>query len=91
MEEKYLRELYYNPESPASFGGVDSIYRAVKNDAKYQISRNKIRSWLQKQDTYTLHKPVRYRFKRNRVIVGAIDEQWEADLVIIYGLIKQAQ
>jgi hypothetical protein len=35
-----------------------------------------------------LHKPVRYRFKRNRVIVGAIDEQWEADLVIMDSLSK---
>ena len=35
MEEKYLSQLYYNPESPVSFGGVDSIYHAVKNDAKY--------------------------------------------------------
>ena len=42
--------------------------RAVKNDAKCQTSRNKIRSWLQKHDTYTLHKPVTYRFKRNRVV-----------------------
>ena len=41
-----------------------------------------------KQYTYTLHKPVRYRFKRNRVIVGAIDEQWEADLVIMDSLSK---
>ena len=35
MEEKndgYLRDLYYNPESPATFGGVESMYRAVKND-----------------------------------------------------------
>ena len=63
----------------------------AKNDAKYQISRNKIRSWLQKQDAYTLHKPVRYRLKRNRVIVGAIDMQWEADLVIMDSLIKQVQ
>ena len=86
MAEKYLAELYYNPESPASFGGVDSIYRAVKSEGKHQISRNKIRTWLRKQDTYTLHKPVRYRFKRNRVIVGAIDEQWEADLVIMDSL-----
>ena len=30
MEEKYLSELYNNPESPASFGGVDSIYHALK-------------------------------------------------------------
>ena len=42
MEKKYLRNLYYNPERPVSFGGVDSIYRAVKNDAKYHISGNKI-------------------------------------------------
>ena len=74
---------------PASFGGVDSIYRAVKNDANYQISMNKIRSWLQKQDTYTYtsHKPERYRFKRNRVVAG-IDDEWEADLVIMDSLSK---
>ena len=32
------------------------------------------------QDTYTLHKPIRRRFKRNRVIVGGIDELWQMDL-----------
>ncbi|CAB4013583.1 Hypothetical predicted protein [Paramuricea clavata] len=37
MAEKYLNQLYYNPESPASFGGVHSIYRALKNEGKYQI------------------------------------------------------
>ena len=41
---------------------------------------------VQKQDTYTLHKPVRYRFKRNRVIVH---EEYVADLAIIYSLSKQ--
>ena len=30
----------------------------------------------------TLHKPIRHRFKRNKVIVGAVDEEWEADLVM---------
>ena len=89
MAEKYLSQIYYDPESHASFGGVDSIYRAVKNEGKYEISRNKIRQWLQKQDTYTLHKPVRYRFRRNRVIVGAMDDEWEADLVIMDSLSQQ--
>jgi hypothetical protein len=32
MAEKYLSQIYYDPESPASFGGVDSIYCAVKNE-----------------------------------------------------------
>ena len=38
--------------------------------------------------TYTLHKPVRHRFRRNRVIVGAMDEEWEADLVIMDSISK---
>ena len=46
MAEQYLHELYYNPESPASFGGVDAVYRAARNDGKYKISRNKIKEWL---------------------------------------------
>jgi hypothetical protein len=31
MAEKYLSQIYYNPESPES-GGVDSIYRVVKDE-----------------------------------------------------------
>ena len=34
-----------------------------------------------------MHKPVRHRFKINKVIVGAVDEEWEADLVISDSLI----
>ena len=89
MAEKYLHDLYYNPESPASFGGVEAVYRAAKEDGKFQLSRNKIRTWLIQQDTYTLHRPVRHRFKRNRVVVGGIDKEWEADLVVMDSLSKE--
>ena len=70
-----MADLYYNPESQGSFGGVDAVYRTVKNDGEFKISRNKIKNWLKQQDTCTLHKPVRHRFKRNKVIVGAMDEE----------------
>ena len=33
-----------------------------------------------KQDAYTLHKPTRCHFKRNRVIVDGIDQHWQMDL-----------
>ena len=89
MAEEYLHDLCYNPESPASFGGVEAVYRAAKEDGKFQLSRNKIRTWLRQQDTYTLHRPVRYRSKRNRVIVGGIDKEWEADLVVMDSLSKE--
>ena len=78
MAEQYLHDLYYNPQSPTSF----------EASMLFKISRKKIKNWLKQQDTYTLHKPVRHRFKRNKVIVGAMDEEWEADLVIMYSLSK---
>ena len=49
-------------------------------EGKFNISRTKIKEWLMKQDTYTLHKPIRRHFRRNRVIVGGIDHQWQMDL-----------
>ena len=43
---------------------------------------------VQSKDTYTLHKPVRYNFPRNRVIVTGIDDQWQADLVDVSSLAR---
>jgi transposase InsO family protein len=40
------------------------------------------------QDAYTLHKPARRNFKRNRVIVGGIDEEWQMDLADVQSLKK---
>ena len=40
-----------------------------------------VERWLSTQDAYTLHKPVRRRFKRRCVVVGGPNQQWQADLV----------
>ena len=78
--DEYLTQLYYNPKRPGSFGGVERLYRDVKKEGKYDISRAQLKKWLMKQDTYTLHKQARRHYKRNRVIVGGIDELWQMDL-----------
>ncbi len=78
--DTYLSSVYYNPKRSGGFGGVERLYNDVKKDGKFDVSRSKIRKWLMSQDTYTLHKPARRRFKQNRVIVGGIDELWQMDL-----------
>ena len=78
--DEYLTQLYYNPKRAGALGGVERLYRDVKKDGKYAISRAQLKKWLMKQDTYTLHKPARRHYKRNRVIVGGIDELWQMDL-----------
>ena len=76
-----LASIYLDPSQPASFGGLDAVYRAVKEKGKNKISRKQVGDWLSQQDVYTLHKPARRRYKRSRVIVFGIDEQFQADLV----------
>lgn len=76
-----LEEIFHDPNHPASYGGIQSLYRAVKADGRVKPTLPGIRAWLESQDTFTLHKQPRRRYKRNRVFVSAIDEQFEMDLV----------
>lgn len=47
----------------------------------------KLKSFLQNQDAYSLQKKVKRRgFKRRRVVVQGIDYQWEADLADVQNL-----
>ena len=68
--EKYLTKLFYTPASPGAFGGVDRLYRTVKQEGKYNISRGKILKFLRKQDAYTLHHPLVRKFRRRHVYVS---------------------
>ena len=86
--DEYLSSVYYDSKRTGGFGGVDRLYQDVKKEGKFKISRKKIKEWLMKQDTYTLHKPMRRHFKRNRVIVGGIDQQWQMDLADMQSLQK---
>ena len=74
------REYLPRPSHPASFTGLDAVYRAVKEEGESEISRKQVQDWLRQQDVYTLHKPARRRYKRSRVIVPGIDAQFQADL-----------
>ena len=81
--EQTLKKVYYTPSHASSYGGINAIKRVVPKKYKKQVQ-----PWLSQQDTYTLHKPVRYRFPRRRIIVGGIDHQWQADLVDVSRLSK---
>ncbi|KAF2885840.1 hypothetical protein ILUMI_20333 [Ignelater luminosus] len=43
-------------------------------------ARAQVQKWLQKQDAYTIHKPIIRKFPRNKYIVSNIFELWQADL-----------
>jgi len=75
-----LESIYTNPKSPGSFGGAWPLFLAAKKRLP-TLKLQEVKTWLEKNDTYTLHKQAYRKFKRNRIYVGGVDHQWELDLV----------
>ena len=79
--EDYLEQIYYNPSNAGSYSGPDKFFGYVKRDGKYDISKYKIRKWLQRQEPYSLQRAIRKPQNRTRINVAGIDDQWSADLM----------
>ena len=70
---------YFIPEEPASFTGINSFRRhhpEIRSSAE-------LAQLLSAYPGYTLHKPTRHRFPRNRTIVSGINAQWQMDLASV--------
>ena len=73
--EKLMNQHYYDVRGVGSYGGIHALSKKSKIKPTY------VKQWLASQDAYTLHKPVRYKFTRCKVIVSGPHQQWQADLV----------
>ncbi|CAK1582677.1 unnamed protein product [Parnassius mnemosyne] len=71
-----INRIYYDPSNPAGFGSIDKLSKAMKG----KMNKKQVKEWLKSQETYTLHKPIRKKFPRNRYILSNINELWQADL-----------
>ena len=81
----YLNTIYFDPEQPGAFAGPYKLYQILKHIGKPTTYTN-VKKWLQKQDAFTLLKPVTYRFKRKRIVVKGIDDLWDVDLADVSNL-----
>ena len=78
--DQILESNYYDISNPASLASVDKLYKSVKNNG---ISRKYVEEWLSKQKSHVFHKQTINKFKRNRVLVSFIDEEFQIDLMDI--------
>lgn len=77
-----LEKFYHDPAHYAGYSAVDNLARA----AKPNFTRNDVVRWLESQDAYTLHRPLRRKFPRLHYNVTNIDDVWEADLIELRNL-----
>lgn len=77
-----IEKLYFDPAHYAGYSAVENLTRA----AKPNFSRGEVVRWLESQDAYTLHRPLRRKFPRLHYSVTNVDDVWEADLIELRNL-----
>ena len=80
VDEKYLRQLYYNPKHSTAFSSASKLWQYIKLHGR-NITRKQLYEWLSKQDVYTSHHPILHCFARRRVITRGLNDVWDVDLM----------
>ena len=87
MSSKEIK-LYYSLDSSGSYAGKNTLYQAARKKFP-EIKLTQVENWLSKQLTYALHKPVYQSFQTRPVVVYAIDELRQLDLVDLSKLARE--
>ena len=80
--DRFLSRVYVSPKHAASLSGLDKLYRMAKNQFP-TVARKEIQKWAENNISYSLHKPSRRTFNRNKVYAPEIDSLWEADSAFV--------
>ena len=75
LDSTFSRKYYDTKASALAYTGN------VKKFSTQFPNSKKAKEWLQNQETYSLHKPVRKKgIQGNKTIASCVDAQWQADL-----------
>src|SRR6266487_642741 len=76
-----LKKLYYSPRT--GFSGINDLTRKYgeHTGTVSDIKKSDVKQFLEQQDIYSRHMPLRKKFQTRRVFVKGIDDQWQTDLV----------
>ena len=81
--EKLYYKLKDHPDT--AFTGNKSGFAS-----KFKTKERKLaKQWISNQEAYSLHKPIKKRFKRSKTVVSGIDSQYQADLSDVSHISKE--
>ena len=88
--DRYLSDIYYVPKRPASFSDTSKLWKYItsRHDRPPGLTYKRVKTWLDKQVTHNIHKYAPRKFPRESIIIESINEQWDADLIVVTDLAK---
>lgn len=76
--------LTLKPAFPASFTSRNKVTKTLNKKVKVKD----FNEWKRTQDAYTLHAPIRYKFKRRKTYASKINDLWQIDLIDVSNIKK---
>ena len=77
--EDLVKKIFTNPKNPAAFSSIENILREVKKTFP-KATRAQVKEILRSVDSYTLHRPVRHRFRQVKTLGESYRSHIWADL-----------
>jgi hypothetical protein len=71
--ETELGRIYYDPRSIGSFGGVERLTKEAQARGVRGVTKARVERCLADEHAYSLHKPAKRTYKRNKTYVSGID------------------
>ena len=75
-----LRKIYTDLKNPASFSLPYCLYAEAKK-INSKIKLQDVMDWLETQKSYTLHRQIKTKFRRRKVLTRGVQYQYQVDLV----------
>jgi len=76
VQPQYIKRQWFNKHQPGSY---DAFYGFWKNKKLRDIER--VKENLRQIKTYTIHAPIRKKFRRRSAMITVIDHTWTSDLI----------
>jgi hypothetical protein len=67
---------------------LEAAVKLQQSRKEKQTKPGEIKAWLETQDAYTMHRPIRKHFPRNPYTVNNVNEVWELNLMDLQNLAK---
>jgi len=85
--QEYLKNIYFDPKTPASFSGLEKIWTHIKTDPNKppEVTKEKLKQWLEKQETYQVFTRPPRKYDTEAIIVESIGEICDADILQLPG------
>ena len=88
--QKYLEEVYYDIGQPGSYESVAGVWETIQEQGNPEgVTRKQVEQWLMTQPVYARHKNVKRNFRRQKILVNTMDEQWDTDLMDLHMLSRK--